>query len=256
MAGVRDKSVNAPRAVAIIQARMNSTRLPGKSLLDLCGRPLLSHVIDRAGAIEGVSEVVLATAHGDDNIPLIEIARSAGIETFVGPLDNVLERFYLASQKHPSDFIVRITADNPFTDPEYGSIALSIAVESGADLCSITNLPLGAAVEIIKKEALDDAYRSASKPYHFEHVTPYIKEHDEIFRIERHAVTFPNPFPDLRLTVDTDEDYRLAKLLYDNLYRGEIFSLNSVISFLSKHPEMAAINSKVRQRPITHSSQQ
>jgi spore coat polysaccharide biosynthesis protein SpsF len=250
-----ERSGCRPAATAIIQARMNSTRLPGKSLLDLGGKPLLHHVIDRARAIEGVTTVVLATAHGEENIPLVELARVAGIDIFIGSLDNVLERFYIASQEFPADYIIRITGDNPFTDPEYASIALSIAAESSADLCSISNLPLGTAVEIIKKQALDEAYRSASKPYHFEHVTPYIKEHDEIFRIERHEVTFPNPFPDLRLTVDTDEDYRLARLIYENLYTGEIIPLKRVISFLSEHPEMAAINSNVRQRPMTHSSQ-
>ena len=246
----------AGKAVAIIQARMNSSRLPGKSLLDLGGRPLLFHVIERAKAIEGVSHVVLATARGEENVPLINLAGECGIEVFIGSLNNVLERFYLASEEFPGEYVIRITGDNPFTDPEYASTALAISLESGADLCSISNLPLGTAVEIIKKESLDRAYRSGSRPYHFEHVTPYIKEHEDLFRIERHEISLDNPFKNLRLTVDTDDDYRLAKTIYDSLYAGAPFSLMQVIAFLVKNPGLADVNSSVRQRPMTHSSNQ
>jgi spore coat polysaccharide biosynthesis protein SpsF len=242
-----------PLAVALIQARMNSTRLPGKAMLDLGGRPLICHVIDRARAIEGVSTVVLATAHGEENAPLVELARQCGIEVFVGSLDNVLERFYLASREFPARYIIRITGDNPFTDHEYASRALALAEKSGADLTSFSGLPLGAAVEIIKTGALQRAYRESSQAYHFEHVTPYIKEHEELFRIERHNAR-KGSAAGLRLTVDTAEDYRLACAIYEGLYRGSPFTLDAVIDFLAAHPDLARINSAVQQRPMTHSS--
>jgi spore coat polysaccharide biosynthesis protein SpsF len=240
------------RVTAVIQARMQSKRLPGKALLELGGKPLLAHVIDRTQRIEGVDAVVVATSIGEENAPLIELARSMSAGVFVGSIDNVLERYYLSAVEFGGDYIVRVTGDNPFTDPEYASMAVEIALESSADLCSLSRLPLGTAVEIIRREALEEAYRQHVKPYHREHVTPYIKEHPELFRIERPAANIRNPYPDLRLTVDTAEDYRLASMLYDALYNGEIFPLADVIQYVKKHPEILQTNAGVNQRPMDH----
>lgn len=236
---------------AIIQARMTSKRLPGKSLMPLAGKPLMAHVIERALAIEGVGKVVVATATGDENKPLIELAESMGVEYFVGSPTNVLERYYEAAEKFGGDYIIRITGDNPFTDSEYATMALEVGIESGCDLCSLSNLPIGTAVEVIKREALIDAYHMSSTPYQFEHVTPYLKEHSELFTIERYPVQVNNPFENLRLTVDTEPDFRLACIIYDALYKGKQFPLVQVINFLTEHPEHAAINSNIVQRDMT-----
>ena len=244
-------SAQKNHVIAVIQARMGSTRLPGKALLDLSGRPLLYHVISRARAIKGINEVVLATCVGDDNIPIINLAESMGIGVYIGSVRNVLERFYRASEKFGGSWVVRITADNPFTDPAYASEALEFAIENNADLATISGIPLGTAVEVIKKQALDRAYHAASEPYHYEHVTPYIKEHAELFRIMRKPAA---PGPDvrtMRLTVDTAEDYSLAQKIYENLYKGDIFSLQQVMDFLHENPDVAAINNGITQRPMT-----
>jgi spore coat polysaccharide biosynthesis protein SpsF len=241
-------------AIVIIQARFNSSRLPGKALIDLAGKPLLAHVIERAKTIEGVSKVILATGGSKENYKLIELAKSLKIETFTGSEDNVLERYYMVSEKYKSNFIIRITGDNPFTDSFYGSKALEIAKETDADLCSIKNIPLGTAVEIIKKTALDKAYSLSNKPYHFEHVTPYIKENSESFNIIRHEVDFKNPFTDLRLTVDTEEDYKLAKIIFEKLFKDKYFSIESVIKFLLENKHLVDINKNMEQRPMTFSS--
>ncbi len=242
-----------PRVAAVIQARMQSRRLPGKAMLDLAGKPLLAHVIERTRRIEGVDTVVLATCIGNENAPIIELAQSMNTEVFVGSVENVLERYCLAAREFGGEYIIRVTGDNPFTCPEYASMALEISLESKADLCALSNLPLGTAVEIIKMEALEEAYKMSDKPYHREHVTPLIKEHPELFHIERPSVNFKNTFPNLRLTVDTAEDYSLAKTIYENLYHGEIFSLIEVMNFIQTRPELASINMEVRQRPMTHS---
>jgi len=113
-----------PRVTAVIQARMQSKRLPGKALLELGGKPLLAHVIDRTQRIEGVDAVVVATSIGEENAPLIELARSMSAGVFVGSIDNVLERYYLSAVEFGGDYIVRVTGDNPFTDPEYASMAV------------------------------------------------------------------------------------------------------------------------------------
>jgi len=237
---------------AIIQARNGSTRLPGKAMLELSGKPLLYHVIERVKASEGIDQVILATAAGDENIPLIELANSMGARTYAGSPDNVLERFYCASEEFGGDFIVRVTGDNPFTDPHFTATSVRVAVESEADLCSVADVPLGTAVEVISKKALDTAYRLSSRPYHFEHVTPYIKENKDNFRIIRHPVKFHNPFKNLRLTVDTPEDFKLANIIYEALYNKTLFSANDVIEFLTDRPELVSINSEIIQRAMTH----
>lgn len=248
-----DNAILKPSVVAIIQARMRSTRLPGKAMLDLAGKPVLYHVIERTLTIEGVDKVVLATSTGEDNNPLIELAVSMNIDVFIGSIHDVLERYYFASERCCGNFIIRVTGDNPFTDPEYASLGLKIALETQTDLCSISNIPLGTAVEIIKKEALNKAYFSSDKNYHREHVTPFIKEHPGLFLIKRHYVAIDNPFSNLRLTVDTPEDYQLAKIIYENIYKGYPFPLQSVIDFLKENPDLVNINSKIKHRPMTHS---
>ena len=196
--------------------------------------------------------MVLATCHGEENLQLIRLAESMGIDTFTGSRDNVLERYHQAAEKFGGDYIVRVTGDNPFTDPEYASLVIDVAGESGADLCSIPNLPLGTAVEIIKKSALDMAYEMSSLQYHFEHVTPFLKEHPELFQIERHPVQIRNPIENLRLTVDTLEDYTLAKILMEKLYAGTPVPLQQIIDYVRENPELVQINSRIVQRPMTH----
>ena len=252
--GKDNESKVKSKATAIIQARMNSKRLPGKAILDLAGKPVLTHVIERAKAIEHVDKVVLATSAGPENQPLIDIALSMSIEAFTGSEHNVLKRFFDASEKFGGEYIVRITADNPFTDIDYASMILDIALESMTDLSAPANLPIGTAVEIIRKEALDESYKSGSEPYHLEHVTTYIKEHPELFSIEKMAVNIKGVPSNLRLTIDAPEDYELAKIIYDNLYENKPFPLSDVINFVNENPEILKINSNIKQHIATYSA--
>jgi spore coat polysaccharide biosynthesis protein SpsF (cytidylyltransferase family) len=240
---------------AVIQARMQSNRLPGKAILPLAGKPLISHVIERALQIQGVNNLILATGAGSENDELSSIARETGCTVFRGSENNVLERFYFAVKELDSHFIIRITGDNPFMDPYYASKTVKLALESEADICAIANLPLGIAVEIIKYSALEDAYNKSDKPYHFEHVTPYLKENKDKYNILRHQEVYENPFENLRLTVDAPEDYEFAQILYNELYRGKPFLLKDIFSYLKKNPHHATINSSIRQRKMTEADE-
>ena len=242
-----------PSITAIIQARMQSKRLPGKSMLELGGKPLLYHVIERTQMIEGVDTVVAAVPLEEENTPLTDLAQTMDAKIFTGSMKNVLERFYFAIQRYGGDYIIRVTADNPFVDIDYASMVLDIAIESCSDLCALSNLPIGTAVEVIKREALEKSFQYADKPYHREHVTSYIKEHPEQFKIERPSANIDNTIENLRLTVDTPEDYKLAKLLYDNLYNEEPFPLSDIIDFVNENPALVYINNGIKQRPDTHS---
>lgn len=243
-----------PRAVAIIQARMQSTRLPGKSLLPLSGRPLIAHVIERSRMIDGVCAVVLAIPDGEGG-GLERAGREAGAEIFKGSADDVLDRYYQAMKLFNADYVVRVTGDNPFTDPGHASDTLGRALRLSADLCAPSDLPLGTAVEVIKAKSLERAWIEAGEPHHREHVSPFIKEHPERFSIERFETGCRSPLHDIRLTVDTDEDYRLASRIYDALYCGRPFPLDEVLAFLEKNPELTEINRHVEQRTMRHSEQ-
>jgi spore coat polysaccharide biosynthesis protein SpsF len=242
------------KAAAVIQVRISSTRLPSKAMLELCGRSMTWHVIERVKLIKGVNTVILATGSGDENLPLIELAARCGIESFAGSEDDVLERYYLASKNIDCDYVIRITGDNPFTDHVSASMALEYAYANNADHCTTAGIPLGTGVEIIKKSALAKAFTEGKEPHHREHVTPYIKEHPELFKIVRYKSALTNPFTDLRLTVDTAEDFKFIEILYSGLYKTKPVELAEVINFIEKNPELRLINSSVEQRPMTHHS--
>jgi spore coat polysaccharide biosynthesis protein SpsF len=242
------------KAAAIIQARISSTRLPSKALLELCGEPMIFHVIERAKSIEGVDVVILATGSGKENIPLLEISAQCGIKSYSGSEDDVLERYFMASSDINCDYVIRITGDNPLTDHESASNALKYAYEQDADHCTTAGIPVGTGVEIIKKTALGKTYNESKEPHHREHVTPYIKERPGLFKIVKYQSPLKNPYADLRLTVDTEEDYRLIKIIYEKLYQGKPITLQDVINFISANPELRHINSGIEQRPMTHHS--
>lgn len=242
------------KAAAVIQARLNSTRLPSKALLPLCGIPMIKHVIERAKAIYGVNTVILATGKGEENNPLADIAESCGIKLFRGSETDVLERYYMAASETDCDYVIRITGDNPLTDHISASAALEHAYKTGADHCTTSGIPIGTGVEVIKKSALEKAYNEGKEPHHREHVTPYIKEHPELFRIEKYISTLKNPFNDLRLTVDTSEDFELMNSIYNKLFKGKPVRLEEVINLIRQNPELRLINAGVEQRPMTHHS--
>lgn len=241
------------QVTAIIQARLNSTRLPGKTLKELDGIPMISHVINRVKRCELIDKVVLATVDNELNLSLFSLAKNMKIDFFAGSDSNVLERYFLAAEKFGGDFIVRITGDNPLTDTYFADRAVEGAIKTEADIYSMANLPLGTAVEVIKREALTLAYNLSSTPYHFEHVTPYIKENEKDFKIIREKIEFENSFPNLRLTVDTDDDFKLMEKIFNNFSNNKNFTIIDVINYLKENPKLLEINSHVKQRHMTHS---
>ncbi len=243
-----------PRVLAIVQARIASTRLPGKALMPLAGKPIVAHVLERALNIASVHQAVLAVPESDENTALFDAVKHLDVVFFQGSENDVLDRFFCAAEKFGGEYIARITADNPFTDSEYADETIKKAISGNFDLCAPEGLPLGCAIEVLSRSALARAHREGTLPHHREHVSPYIKEHPEIFSIVRFPVDIDSRYASVRLTVDTEEDYRLAAALYHELYRGQQFPLKKTLSFLDAHPELLEINKNIHQRPMTHSS--
>ena len=192
--------------LAFVQARMASTRLPGKALLRIQGKSILERVIGRLRVARLLNCVVVLTTNRDDDDVIAQEARRLGVEVYRGPALDVLARFRQAADVFRPDVILRATADNPLID--IGSVDRILQrLEAGnLDYCVERNLPIGAATEAITRVALEEVDRRGRLPHHREHVTIYVKEHLEDFR-----TAFPDPpealrAPHLRVTVDTPAD--------------------------------------------------
>ncbi|MDO7847271.1 NTP transferase domain-containing protein [Hymenobacter sp. M29] len=234
------------RVVVIIQARMNSSRLPGKVLLPLplsAETTVLSHVIARARQVVPGPQVVVATSTLAADDAVATAAQALQAPVFRGDEQDVLERFMGAAEAHHADVVVRITADNPALDPAFMRAAVAHHLASQADYTLTTGLPLGTNVEVIAAAALRRAAAEATRPEEREHVTPYLRRHPELFRLETLPLDIPAAVAGLRLTVDYPSDYALLHLLYSQLPAD--FSLTDptgLPGLLTRHPWLAGIN--------------
>jgi spore coat polysaccharide biosynthesis protein SpsF len=240
------------RVVAIIQARMGSTRLPGKVLLDLAGAPVLARVINRCQRATTLNEVVVATTirSGDDAI--IDLCRAQNWPSFRGLEDDVLDRYYHAAVQSQTDIVVRLTSDCPLIEPELIDLTVKRFLEDGAlDYVSNTlpprTFPRGLDVEVFSFAALERAWREDANPGWREHVTPYIYYHPEKFRLL--GIVNDTDLSDKRWTVDTPEDLALVSKIYE-YYGDDSFSWRQVLGLMAEHPDWEEINRHVVQKEV------
>lgn len=208
-------------AVAVIlQARMGSTRLPGKVLLPLAGRPMLEWIIRRLRDMRRADRLVLATTGLPADDRLVELAEGLGVPAFRGSAEDVLDRYHRCAEAFDAGAVVRATADNPFVDPGEGDRLVDLFESSGADYaCAFptfgSGLPVGVGLEIFTRAALARSWREGTRPNHREHVDEYIQENPGLFRCEVLRARPELRAPDLSLTVDTPADFQVAEELYD-----------------------------------------
>jgi spore coat polysaccharide biosynthesis protein SpsF len=206
---------SVPRSDArlVLQARMGSSRLPGKVLARLGGRSVLAHCMDRLTAAR-VGELVVATTTRPEDDAVVEEATRAGVRVVRGPVDDVLGRFVLAVADWDGPYVIRATADNPLVDVEASARVLR-ALDRGADYCVEDGLPVGAAVEALRTEALRDAAALATSAYDREHVTPFVRHSPDRFAV--HILAAPPALrrPALRLTIDTRHDLQFVRSLVE-----------------------------------------
>lgn len=203
------------RVLAVVQARMGSSRLPGKVLEELGGEPVLGRVLARLGRARELDGVVVAAPAGEADEPVAEAAARAGAAVVRGPLEDVLERYRLAVAEHPCAAVVRITADCPLIDP--GVVDLVVGrwrageADYAANVIEPRSFPKGMDTEVISTGALAAAGEEATDPYDREHVTPFIRSRPE--RFPQLRVALDPPRDDVRLTLDTPEDLRVLREL-------------------------------------------
>lgn len=201
----------------ILQARMGSTRLPGKVFKIIGDKPLLGHIIERVRTLKHSVTIVVATTVNPEDDDIERFCQDERVECFRGSEENVLERYYLCAKKYGFSDIVRLTADNPFIDVEELGRLIERHKTTGSDYThSFGVLPVGVGAEVFTLETLESSYRHATKMNHFEHVNEYIQENPDLFNITVLEVAPEKRRPDVRLTVDTEEDLRRASFIVEN----------------------------------------
>ncbi len=232
---------------AIIQARMGSSRLPGKVLLPLQGRTVLDHVLTRCQAIRGVDAVCCAVPETPDSDPVAEEAERFGAIVVRGPEQDVLARYDRAARELGAEIVMRVTSDCPLTDPEVDAQVLELLRRTGADYAA-NNLepdwPHGLDCEVFYAAALAEAAREARDPYEREHVTPWLRNHPDLRRAH-----LPGPggaIADLRWTLDYPEDLAFFSAVFEKLAPRRDQGYEEVLEVLRAHPEISRINARRR----------
>jgi spore coat polysaccharide biosynthesis protein SpsF len=237
--GARPSAVARHDALIVLQARMGSSRLPGKVLAPLGDRSLLAQCIERLVAAR-VGEVLVATTTRPEDEAVVAEANAAGVAVVRGPVEDVLGRFIGALDGWTGPYVVRATADNPFVDFD-GPARLLRLLDAGADYAIEEGLPVGAAVEAMRVEVLREAGELAATPYEREHVTPFIRQ-----SVDRFAVcSAPAPFelrrPSLRLTVDTRHDLQFVRSLVEQADDAALLPLGQVIALADRYAGWAGV---------------
>lgn len=239
------------RTVAVVQARVGSTRLPHKVMLPLNGEPILTRVMRRAARAASLDEVVVATTRLAADDAIAELAAREGWPVTRGSETDLLDRYLQAARRHGADLVVRITSDCPLIDPDLIDDVVAALEQEGGDYASNTleprTYPRGLDVEAVTLAALEAAGRDDRDPASREHATPYIRRHPERFRLVRVAGAVDRS--EHRWTVDTPEDYSLVRRLYDALGRDD-FTWLEALAIVDANPDWGTSNRDVLQKAV------
>lgn len=239
------------KRVAIIQARMGSTRLPGKVLADIAGRPMLARVVERVRTCADIDDVVIATTERSDDDPVAGLAGELSVQCHRGSTDDVLSRYVGAARASNADVIVRVTADCPLLDPGVvGRVVRALLEDPPCDYAANVlerTYPRGLDAEAFHADVLERTDRLARSRRSREHVTYFIYgERSDLWLLR--SVVGPDDASDLRWTVDTEDDLRLARTLYRELDLGtQPLDHRAVVAHVRAHPALGAMNAHVTQ---------
>jgi spore coat polysaccharide biosynthesis protein SpsF len=228
---------------------MGSTRLPGKVMKKIIGKPLLELLIERLQHCHYLDEIIIATTTNVADEPIKNLAERLSIKYMRGSEEDVLDRYYQAAKGFNIDHIVRITADCPLIDPEVVDRVIISYLNNNLRYDYVSNtlkptFPDGLDVEVFSLNVLEKIHKVSDKKYQREHVCGYIIENPDQFIIKN--VTNDKDLSKLRWTVDNPEDYELIKIIFENLYqKKKIFFMEDILRFLSQNPDLLLINSNI-----------
>ncbi len=250
------KAEGSKNIVAIIQARMGSTRLPGKVLMDISGKSMLWHVVNRLKRSEIINNIVVATSVKKEDDVIENHCRQHGIDFYRGSEEDVLDRYYQAAKTYKADVVVRITADCPLIDPNVVDKIIckhldNMSNSDGSSNAIDRTFPRGLDTEVMKMSVLEQMWERAQEDYQREHVTPYLYEHPEKFEVL--SVKDDRNLSNLRWTVDEERDLAFIREIYKRLYKQkDIFLLDDILKLLEIEPNLREINKDVRQKIINN----
>lgn len=240
------------RTVAVIQARMGSTRLPGKVLADIEGRTMLQRVIDRVRVSATVDDVVVATSTLPADDRLADAARGMGARVTRGSEQDVLDRYRFAAEESDASIVVRITADCPLIDPHVVDLVVRRFMEEPApDLCSNVvrrTYPRGLDTEVLSADTLRRLAATARDAHHREHVTAYLYDHAGSMRLRSVEDAFDAS--EHRWVVDEPADLELVRQIYRRLASSSSWTWRDVLDLLAREPSLSSLNASVRQKPL------
>ncbi len=242
-------TARSPRVCSIIEARMTSTRLPGKVLMDLGGKPVLEVLIDRLGRVERLDGVIVATTVNAADDPIVALAERLGVGYFRGSEDNVLERVLLAAKAHDVDVIVETTGDNPLLDPVVVERCIGEFLFRGCDYLAnnlAATYPDGIDVQTFWTRVLEEGAALADTPEEREHVTACIKRRPERFSIVNLEAPPEHVGPEIVITLDTEEDLQVIRAVVERLGTDNpAFGVEDIIRLFLSDPALGAINGSV-----------
>jgi spore coat polysaccharide biosynthesis protein SpsF len=239
------------KIVAIVQARMGSSRLPQKVLKDLSGATVLGRVLNRLGRSLLIQESLVATTIEPADDAIVEHCARTGRKVFRGSELDVLDRYYQAAKYVNADVVVRITSDCPVIDPEVTDATIRAFLDRHADYASnvrVRTFPRGLDTEVMTVQALERAWHESSKPYQREHVTPYIYENPGEFKL--HGIENDTDCTRHRWTVDTPEDLQLLRVIYERFNGRDDFGWREVLELVEGEPSLADINRHIAQKAV------
>jgi spore coat polysaccharide biosynthesis protein SpsF len=228
---------------------MGSTRLPGKVMRDVAGRPMIDRVVERARRIPGVDDTVVATSTRDTEAPLVEHLNERGVPVVRGPEQDVLARYLQAIEAYGATDVVRVTADCPLLMPSVSGRVVTTYADTECDYASNTierTYPRGLDTEVLSADVLRRADQEATAPADREHVTRYVRQRPDRFVLQ--PVTGDADHSDLRWTVDEEDDLKLVRRIYEALGPASDFGYADVLTLFDEHPEWATLNRHVEQK--------
>lgn len=240
------------KVVATIEGRMTSSRLPGKIMLPLAGRPVMAHMIERHRRSTLVDEVVVATTTNAADDPVVALCETMNCAYFRGSEDDVFARVAQAAEVHSAEFLLQGMADCPLVDWRHTDTCIALLASSGADVAGNeypVTFPLGFNVRAYKFSTFSKAEKEDTDPAYREHAGYSIRSQPEKFKVVNWEAEGQMRWPQLRLTLDTPEDYQLISAVYDELYpKNQDLSAEDVVKFLRGRPDLAALNGGIKQK--------
>lgn len=244
------------KVIDIIEARMTSTRLPGKVMMPFMGRPSLELMIERIKRASFLDQIVVATTINQTDDVIVDLCRKLHIQSHRGGEEDVLKRVVKAGKKFSADVIVRTTSDCPLVDWRFVDHLVKIYMSKKYDYASNIverSFPIGLDVEVFSLKKLAEIEKTVVEKIYREHPPYYFYVHPDKFRLINWKAKGKMFWPDLRVTLDTKEDYTIITKIYEELYpKNPDFSAEDVVDLLLRHPEWLSINSKIRHRYLQH----